>query len=197
MSIEVAKKGPLAGRKVVVTRTAEQAGSFVSMLRAEGAEIIEFPTIETVPPEDYSGLDSAIERLPRFDYIIFTSANALKYFLARLEELGRPGSLLRESRLIAVGPKTAQEMVACGLKPDIIPAEYKAEGVLAALEGTDISGKIFLYPRALEAREVLPENLRARGAEVLVAVAYRTVAPKVEQEYLQDLFGGGVSAITE
>jgi len=196
LSIEVVKNGPLAGKKVVVTRTAGQAGSFVAMLRAEGAEVVEFPTIETVPPEDYSDLDSAIARLPRFDYIIFTSANALKYFLARLEELGRPGSLLRESRLIAVGPKTAWEMAACGLKPDIIPEEYKAEGVLDALEGIDISGKSFLYPRALEAREVLPENLRARGAEVLVAVAYRTVAPKVEQGYLKDIFGGGVSAIT-
>ena len=152
MSFETAKKGPLEGRKVVVTRTAEQAGSFVSILRAEGAEVIEFPTIETVPPEDFSGLDSAIERLPRFDYIIFTSANALKYFLARLEKLGRPSSLLRESRLVAVGPKTAQEMAASGLKPDIIPEEYKAEGVLAALEDVDITGKSFLYPRALEAR---------------------------------------------
>jgi len=196
LSIETAKKGPLAGRKVVVTRTAEQAGSFVSMLRAEGAEVIEFPTIETVPPEDYSSLDQAVARLPRFDYTIFTSANALKYFLARLEELGRPSSLLRESRLIAVGPKTAQEMKTCGLEPDIIPAEYKAEGVLSALEGIDIAGKSFLYPRALEARELLPEKLRERGAEVCVAVAYRTVAPRVERGYLKGLFSGGVSAIT-
>ena len=196
MSIETVKKRPLAGRKVVVTRTAEQAGNFVSLLRAEGAEVIEFPTIETVPPEDYSGLDTAIERLPGFDYIIFTSANALKYFLARLKERGKSTSLLKESRLIAVGPKTAQEMAASGLKPDIIPEEYKAEGVLAALDGIDIAGKSFLYPRAFEARELLPEKLRDRGAEVLVAVAYRTVAPRVEREYLRGLFSGGVSAIT-
>lgn len=196
MSIETAKKGPLAGRKVVVTRTAEQAGGFVTILRAEGAEVIEFPTIETVPPEDYYALDSAIERLPRFDYIIFTSANALKYFLARLEKLGRPLELLRQSLLVAVGPKTAQEMAANGLKPDIIPEEYKAEGVLAALEDVDITGKSFLYPRALEARELLPEKLRERGAEVCVAVAYRTVAPRVEPGYLEGLFNGGVSAIT-
>ena len=196
MSAEATKKRPLTGKKVVVTRTAEQAGSFVSMLKAEGAEVVEFPTIETIPPEDFSSLDSAIARLPRFDYIIFTSTNALKYFLARLDGLGGQRDIIKKSLLIAVGPKTAQEMSACGLEPDIVPEEYKAEGVLAALEGTDLYGKSFLYPRALEAREILPENLRERGAEVFVAVAYRTVAPKVEREYLKGLFSGGVSAIT-
>jgi uroporphyrinogen III methyltransferase / synthase len=192
-----AGKGALEGLRVVVTRATDQAGELVRMLEVAGAEVVEFPTIRTVPPKDTSVLDCAIESLAGFDYVIFTSANALKYFMSRMEELGRSAGELEGIRIVCVGPKTAQGLAAYGLSADILPGQYKAEGVLAALEPEDVSGKRFLMPRAEVAREEIPDGLRARGAEVVVAIAYRTVAPEVDPEYVSRLFAdGGVSAVT-
>lgn len=188
---------PLSGLKVVVTRASEQSGGFVSRLRAAGAEVVEFPTIETVPPESYDELDGAIGALSGFDYVIFTSANAVKFFFRRMRELGRAAGELAGLKLVAVGPKTAAELAAHGLKAGIVPAEFKAEGVLAALSSEDLRGRRILFPRAEVAREILPGKLRELGAEVVVAVAYRTVKPDVDPAYVRGLFaGGGVSAVT-
>jgi len=187
---------PLKGKRVVVTRATDQAGELVAMLREAGADVVEFPTIKTVSPEDFGPLDSAIGSLPAFDYAMFTSANALKYFMARMEALGRGADELSGLRVVCVGPKTAELAVKYGLTPGVVPAQYKAEGVLDALSGEDVSGKRFLFPRAEAAREELPEGLRARGAEVVLVTAYRTVPPEVEPAYISELFdGGGVSAI--
>jgi uroporphyrinogen III methyltransferase/synthase len=188
---------PLAGIRVVVTRAAGQSRPFVRMLQQAGAEVVEFPTIQTVPPESYDGLDGALKRLSSFDFVIFTSVNALDFFLDRLAFLGGSVSDLGGMKVIAVGPKTASAIEANGISPDIVPVEFKAEGVLAALEPFDISGKRFLYPRAEAAREVIPEELRKRGAEVEVVVCYRTVAPKVDPAYVRELFkDGGVTVLT-
>ena len=188
---------PLAGRKVVVTRAAEQSGGFAAMLKSAGAEVVVFPTIETVQPESTGALDRAIGSLPRFDYIIFTSANAVKFFFRRLHDLGRDVRELSGVRVVVVGPKTAKELEVYGLRPDVSPTEFKAEGVLDALSAHDLSGKKILFPRAEVAREVLPEKLTERGAEVVVAVAYRTVKPSVDPAYINRLFTeGGVSALT-
>jgi len=188
---------PLTGRKVIVTRATEQASGFASMLRLAGAEVVEFPTIETVPPESYDGLDQAIGGLSGFDYALFTSANAVRFLAARMGELGHDVRELAGLELIAVGPKTAREIEALGLRLSVTPDEYKAEGVLDALSSRDLSGKRVFFPRAEVAREVLPEKLAERGAEVVVAVAYRTVAPRVDPAYVRELFkDGGVSAVT-
>ncbi len=188
---------PLLGRKIVVTRAAEQAGGFVGMLRSAGAEVVEFPTIETVPPESYEDLDSAIHGLSGFDYALFTSVNAVKFFVRRMRELGRDVKELAGIKLIAVGPRTAREIEALGLSLSVTPREYKAEGVLEALKSHDLRGRRVLFPRAEVAREVLPDELAGRGAEVVVAVAYRTVAPKVDPVYVRRLFTAeGVSAVT-
>ena len=188
--------GPLSGRKVLVTRAADQAGSLVRGLKSSGAEVVEFPTIQTVPPGSWEELDRAIKGLSGFDYAVFTSVNALTYFMRRLTELGLGKDALAGLKLIAVGPKTADSLKAKGLRADIVPREFKAEGVAEALSGVDIKGKRFLYPRAETAREVLPEMLRARGAEVVVAVAYRTVKPDVDKASVARLLGGGFSAVT-
>ena len=182
--------------KVLVTRAADQAGGLVSGLRSSGAEVVEFPTIKTVPPASWDDLDRAIGVLSSFEYVIFTSVNALAYFMLRLEELGRGGDSLKGLKFIAVGPKTAEALAERGLKADLVPREFKGEGVAEALSGEDIKGKRFLYPRAETAREVLPEMLRARGAEVVVAVAYRTVKPEVDRETVSRLLSGGFSAVT-
>ncbi len=190
------KDRPLSGLRIVVTRAVEQAGGFSARLKAAGAEVIEFPTIETVPPESWDGLDSAIRRLGDFDYVVFTSVNALRFFLDRLGQLGQGAEALSGLKVVAVGPQTAREVEARGLKVSVIPKEYRAEGVVEALSALDLKGKRFLYPRAEVAREVLPEKLREMGAEVEVAVAYRTVAPRVAPEKIKELFDGGISAVT-
>lgn len=187
---------PLSGLRIVVTRAVDQAGGFATRLRAAGAEVVEFPTIETVPPESWDGLDSAIRRLGEFDYVVFTSVNALRFSLDRFGQLGYDKAALSGLKVVAVGPQTAREVEARGLKAAVIPKEYRAEGVIEALSALDLKGKRFLYPRAEVAREVLPERLREMGAEVEVAVAYRTVAPRVAPEKIKELFDGGVSAVT-
>jgi len=188
---------PLAGRKVVVTRAADQVGDFTDALKEAGAEVIELPTIETVPPDSWEEFDRAALGLAGFDYALFTSANALRFFLARLKELGLDATGLKGVKIIAVGPKTAAALVSAGFPPDVIPAEFVAEGVVEALSGVDMKGKRVLFPRAKEAREVLVEALREMGAEVVLAVVYQTVCPKADPGRIREIFrGGGVSAIT-
>lgn len=188
---------PLVGRKVVVTRATDQAGELVRLLSDAGADVVEFPTIKTVPPASYEELDAAIAGLDGFDYVIFTSANALKFFMARMEELGVQASGLAGLRIVCVGPKTAELLRPYGLKADVTPRQYKAEGVLEALESEEVKGRRFLFPRAEVAREELPDGLKARGADVVLATAYRTVAPEVDPSYVSELFeGGGISAVT-
>src|SRR5512143_4044787 len=181
------RSGPPCGRKVLVTRASDQAGGLVKGLRSSGAEVVEFPTIKTVPPESWEDLDRAIGELSTFQYVIFTSVNALEYFMRRLGELGKGLDALGGLNFIAVGPKTAEALAERGLKADLVPREVRAEGVAEALSGVDIKGKRFLYPRAETAREVLPEMLRARGAEVVVAVTYRTVRPEVDKAKVAEL----------
>jgi uroporphyrinogen III methyltransferase / synthase len=181
---------PLDGIKVVVTRAAEQAGEFSKKLREAGAEVVELPTILTVPVDDYSALDGALFHLGSFDYIVFTSFNAIDYFFRRAEAIGASPDL-SALEVIAVGPKTARELGRRGVRISIVPAEFRQEGVIAELEKLDLHGKGFLYPRAEEAREALPERLREMGAGVLVAPAYKTVAPDTGYERLRAVFSGG------
>ena len=188
--------GVLTGKTVVVTRAMDQSGPFAGMLEGEGARVIEFPTIKTIPTADPAALDACIDVLDSFDYVIFTSVNALVFFLERLREKGGDIGRLSKAGLIAVGPKTAREMEVRGLKPSIVPAEFKAEGVLEALDKEDLQGKRFFYPRAEVAREVLPDELRRRGAEVMVAAAYSTVVPEADPEVIDGLLSGGISAVT-
>jgi len=189
--------GSLKGATVVVTRAVEQAGGLSEKLREAGAKVIEFPTIATVPPEDLGPLDRAIDGLDGFDYAIFTSVNALRYFVGRMSEKGLDAGRLSSIPIVVVGPKTAEMLSEYGLRPAIVPKEYVAEGVMAELERLELEGKRFLFPRAEVAREVIPDRLRELGAEVDVVTAYRTVRPDVGREEVEKIFGGGgIDAIT-
>jgi uroporphyrinogen III methyltransferase/synthase len=188
---------PLDKTRVVVTRAVEQAGGLSAKLREAGADVVEFPTIITAPPEDMGPLDDAIDGLAGFDYIIFTSVNALKYFADRLDKRGVEVDTLGSVPIVVVGPKTAELLSGYGLKPSIVPKEFVAEGVMAELTKLELKGKRFLFPRAEVAREVIPDSLRELGAEVVVATAYRTLRPEVEKAEVDSLFmGGGIDAIT-
>jgi uroporphyrinogen III methyltransferase / synthase len=181
-SLKWVERMPLFGRTIVVTRARAAAAEFATALRRLGAEVVEFPTIETTPPRSYAALDRAIKRLDSFDWIIFTSAMGVESFIERLKSRGRDIRALGHASIAAIGPATAARLADYALKVAALPDEYRAEQIVSAIGVRRIRGKRFLIPRAEVAREALPEILRGRGAkEVVVAPSYRTVKPKGAQ----------------
>ncbi len=180
---------PLFGRKILVTRATEQASEFVSLLTLQGAEVIPFPSIKIVPPPSFDALDTAIQNIERYDTIIFTSVNGVKAFRNRLYHLGYDIRVLKGISLCAIGPRTREEIVRLGIQCDFIPAEFKAEGILDELEKRGIAKKRFLIPRALEAREILPAEIKNKGGAVDVVAAYQAIAP--EGKEIEALFNKG------
>ena len=176
--------GPLSGRRIVVTRSQTQAATLTALLRAEGAEVIEFPTIRIGPPPDYAPCDRAIDRIGEYRWIVFTSQNGVTAFLERLRVRGRGTDALRSARMAAIGPATARALQVHGLRVSLAPGEFVAEALVdafAAAGAEPIRGARILMPRALEARDVLPAGLRAQGAVVDVIPVYR-----IEVEHAQD-----------
>lgn len=169
---------PLFKKRIVVTRAREQASGFIARLTELGAECIEFPAIEVAPPESWDALDRAIKAIENYNWLLFTSVNGVKYFLKRLEVMGKDVRDLKGIRIGAIGPKTAEAWHDLGIKPDLMPDEYLAEAVVADLKKWGIRGTKILLPRASKAREVLPEELRKMGAHVDVVSAYQTIKPE-------------------
>ncbi len=168
------ERRPLLGRRIVVTRSREQASDLVGALSDLGAECLECPTIETVPADDTGPLDEAIAQLAAFDWIVFTSVNGVRFFFERLFHLGTDVRALGHIRTAAIGPATAERLKSFGLSSDLVPEAYVAESVVAAFRAHDIRGKRLLLPRAQEARQILPEALTAMGATVQEVAAYKT-----------------------
>jgi uroporphyrinogen III methyltransferase/synthase len=168
-------RGPLSGRRVVITRARTQAGAFAAALEEQGAEVIEFPTIEIVAPQSYEPLERAIREIDKYHWVIFTSVNGVAHFFARWRASGRAVADFKGIRIAAIGPETAKSLQAAGLRADLVPAEFRAEAILKGLKPAEMKGKRVLLPRAAQARDILPDTLRAWGAEVDVIEAYRTV----------------------
>ncbi|MEJ2700167.1 MAG: uroporphyrinogen-III C-methyltransferase, partial [Desulfuromonadales bacterium] len=187
---------PLFSRRILVTRTAGQAGAFASLLEAYGAEAVPCPVIEIVPPPSWEELDGGIARLSETDFLVLTSANGVEAFFARLRAAGLDLRALKGVTVVAVGPKTAAAVEALGLRPDLVPTDYRAEGVVALLAEQELAGKRVLYPRAELARDVIPRELAARGATVAAPVAYRTLPPAVGAERVRRTLEEGVDAVT-
>ncbi len=165
---------PLLGRRIAVTRPPEQAASLAEGLRALGAEPLAFPTIRIADPADPAPLRSAVAALESYDWIVFTSANGVARFWRQLRAAGLKEELPNDIRVAAIGPATAEALVARGAHPQVVPEEYVAEAVAEALTQVDVAGLRVLLPRAAGARQVLPERLRAAGAEVDEVVAYES-----------------------
>lgn len=180
--------GPLAGRRMVITRRREQAGGLRAALRKKGAAVIELPTIALAPPQSWRPLDAALRRLSEFDWVIFTSVNGVENFFARLKKQGKNARALKGARIAAIGPATAAALRPRGLRAEVVPEEYRAEGLLWALRREHWQGKRVLLARAAQAREVLPRALRRRGARVTVVAAYRTVLPRLSRRRAQRIF---------
>ena len=188
---------PLFGKTVVVTRAREQASVFRVLLEEKGAQCLEFPTIEVVPPTNWDLVDQAIHHIDQYDWVIFTSINGVRFFFQRLKEKGRDLRVLHRARIGAIGPKTAAGLEERGLRLDFIPSEYRAEAVIDGLGAEEVSGKSFLLPRAAKAREVLPEKIKEMGGRIDVVPVYETIRPTAKREEVRDLLKKGVvSCIT-
>jgi uroporphyrinogen III methyltransferase/synthase len=191
------ERKPLFGRRIVVTRPRAQAASFIERLSDAGAEVIPCPTIEIVPPASWEALDATIRRLEEFDWLVFTSVNGVRMFFDRLRVLGRDVRALHRARLAAVGPQTAQELEERGLLPDVVPAEFRAEGVAEAMATAGVSGQRVLLPRAAGAREILPALLCDAGATVEEVHSYETVVARADAGGVREfLERGAVDLVT-
>ena len=190
-------KRTLCGKKIIVTRAAEQAGGFSAKLAARGATVLECPTIRLVEPESWQLLDLAIRELPSYDWLVLTSGNAVRYFFERLAALGLDARALSGCKVCAVGPKTADEISAFGIRADLVPGDYKAEGVVDEFSRLDMQGSRVLFPRADKARDVIPRELKKMGAHVDSPVAYRNMFPdRLPPETLFALEKRSVDCIT-
>ncbi len=168
------KSKPLMGKSIVVTRAREQASNLVAALSELGAQCLEYPTIEVMPPDDWAPLDQAIKKLKTYDWLVFTSVNGVKYFFKRLFEKGLDARALGNVRTAVIGPATQARLAGFGITADILPKSYRAESVVEAFSREDIRGKKVLLPRAQEARAILPLELEKMGATVDEITAYVT-----------------------
>jgi uroporphyrinogen III methyltransferase/synthase len=169
----------------------------VGLLEASGAEVVALPTIAIEPPEDWAPLDEAIRALGSYRWVLFTSVNGVSAFRARLAHAGLDGRSLAGCRVAAIGPQTAGELRRAGIEPELVPEEYRAEGLVRALGPRLVRGDRVLLVRAADARDVLPRELQARGHAVTVVPAYRTVlAEQGGDRILALLQSGRLDAVT-
>ena len=202
---------PMFGQRILVTR--EHSGGF-EPLEELGAEVIQFPTVEIVPPPSWEELDACVDRIHAYDWLIFTSANGVKYFFRRLFENEVDIRELKGLKICAIGAKTAAEVNKFGLKVDLVPEEFRAEGLIEAFvklhraeskgrsvderkdygskesvpcapSAMPLAGFKFLLPRAEVAREIFPEKVRQMGGEIDVPVTYRAVLPELHGKRLR------------
>lgn len=168
---------PLAGKTILVTRAAEQSSKFTVLLQQQGAEVVEMPALEIVPPSDWTALDRAIANLKQFQWLILTSANGVEYFFSRLTSLGYDARALGGIKITVVGRKTAAVLQTKQLKPDFIPPDYVADSLVANFP-EDLAGQKLLFPRVeTGGREILVRELRDRGADIIEVAAYQSRCP--------------------
>lgn len=189
-----AEKTPLQGIRVLVTRPPRQAEPFMTHLRELGAEPVAFPTIRIAPAEDLQPLDSAVFRIETYNWVIFTSRNAVGPFWERLLNAGQDARALAGVSIGAIGPKTAAELLNIGLRADFIPNSYVAEAIVEQIG--DLTGQRVLLPRSHIARRALVEGLAAKGAHVDEVVAYRTVGAEPPDAAREQLEAGAIDIAT-
>lgn len=194
----------LFGKRVVITRAREQAGKLHELLQARGADVTESPVISIEPcDEDDSGgfsAHQAIQRLSSYDWVVFTSVNGVALFFDLLADAGGDARTFGDARIAAIGPATAQALLEHGIRADLVPDRFIGEAVADSLIERGVGeGSRVLVPRALVARDTLPDMLRERGALVDVAPVYRTKLPSTEASFeaLRDrIEAGEIDAIT-
>ncbi|MCA9795678.1 MAG: uroporphyrinogen-III synthase, partial [Candidatus Eremiobacteraeota bacterium] len=170
-----AERLPLFGKHLVVTRAPEQAGHLVEALEHQGAIVHRFPVLRFVDPPDLEAVYATLKQ--SFDWVVLTSPNGVDFLIRHLEAAGLDLRSLGSARLAAIGTGTAARLARYHLRADLIPERFVAEGLVEALSQQELAGKRFLLPRAAVARDTLPRELRALGAEVEVLPTYVTLPP--------------------
>jgi uroporphyrinogen-III synthase/uroporphyrinogen III methyltransferase/synthase len=186
---------PLAGRRVLVTRALHQAGKLSDGLRALGAEPVEVPVLEIRPPANFEPLDAALRQLDGYDWLILTSANAVRALVERAAALESAFVQPARLKVAAVGEATAAEAHKAGLQIAFVPEAYVAESLVEGILAR-AAGKRILLTRAAVARDVIPDALRAAGATVDVVDAYRNVLPEAAPEQLRHAVAEDLDAAT-
>ena len=188
---------PLFGQKIMVTRARTQASRLVEEINELGGEAIEFPSIVIQKEANLNSLYNAFEHLDSYNWIIFTSVNAVDIFFAELREQELDIRSLHRSNICAIGPATRKSLEERGLKVEFIPEEYRAEGILQELESRVKKGEWVLLPRARGARAVLPDTLRQWGVHVNEVILYEAVpVGKVSKARINDILEGRVDYLT-
>jgi uroporphyrinogen III methyltransferase/synthase len=188
---------PLDGRTIVVTRAAAQAQRFTQLLEAAGARVLAAPAIVIAPPPSWEPLDTALDALDTFTWVIFTSVNGVAMVDRRLSARGRAWSALGGRRVAAIGPATADALADHGVRADLVPGEYRAEGLLERMRGVVTPADRVLLPRAAQTRDVLVTGLRQLGAQVTEVPAYATRRADAGTARLREaLAAGTIDAVT-
>ncbi len=174
---------PLGGKRVIIGRAKAQAGSLAKLLREQGANVTAIPFIEIHKPKSFKQLDQAIKAIREYDWLILTSVNGVEALFRRMTKLRMEPGWLAHLRIAAIGPATKAAIETHGLNVSVVPKEYVAESVVAALR-KKVEGRNVLLVRAKVARDVIPNELRKAGAAVDVVEAYETVLPKPSRKAL-------------
>ncbi len=184
----------LSGKRVLVTRSREQADSLIALLRGSGAEVIHHPAIEFRAPPDWASVDEVIERMPLFEWLVFTSTNGVDWFLGRFRQRGRRWAELGTVRVAAVGEKTAIQLRAAGLEPAAVPDQYQSSELTSLLSGSKSPVALI---RAREGREELIQSLESEGISVHIAVAYETaIIDSLPDDARNELREGRIDALS-
>lgn len=190
-----ATSAPLSGQRILITRPAHQAGELARRLAAAGAEAVAVPAIRVVAPVSYAEMDRAARKMKTYEWVVFTSQNAVDALFDRLAAVGADGSALAAAKVAAVGAATAAALERRGVTVALWPDEYTAQSLLRAFSRYPIRSVRVLVPQAAEAGEALVEGLRKAGAVVDVAEAYRTEPAYNEADRLQRVLEEGVDAV--
>ncbi len=189
------ERRPLFGQRILVTRPRHQAAEFTRLLESQGAEVVALPMIETIATAS-GELDAAFGRCAEFDWVVFTSANGVQFFFDRLSALDLDVRMWHRARFAAIGPQTARSLHGRGIRAELVPDDYRAEGLIAAFETHRMQGQRVLLPRAGGARQVLPETLRQLGAVVEEVITYRSVLTARATAELRAVLDEGIDLVT-
>ena len=187
---------PLFGKRVLVTRARSQASKLVKQLEDLGAEVLEYPTIEIVPVRDPEPLDEALRNVAKYDWMMFTSSNAVRGIAARMKSLGIDSRALAHLKFGVNGPSTARALAEIGINADAIPVQYLASAMVELLKKDGITPKNVLFPRSEIGRETLAAGLRELGSNVDEVVAYSTESPNDTGDLARTAYEEGVDFTT-
>lgn len=179
---------PLAGVRIVVTRSKKQAAGLSSKFRSLGAEVYEFPVISITPPESWQPLDDAISSIKKYDWVLFASTNAVDAFIARSAAVGIGKEELDFTKFAVIGPGTSNALADHGIKPSFCPSTFIAETLVSEFPGyPNLAGKRILWPRTNVGRPYVVDKMTEAGARIDVVEAYHTSLPDNEQEIAERL----------